>query len=179
MSDENPEAARILTGGETKRFKAAGGQVLTATHVNPGQQYLTLIHPGWLGDGEHANTKLQLNLLAQQDPSTTYAYVNMPGMRGSEALPPSVMREMVRTGSFEAYGEEIAAAFALYKFPVAMSKAGLEGDLAKATQRLTADHSVTLVSPEMSALNMPGHVAEIMRRVSLCTDAELIHYIIG
>ena len=273
LSDENPEGARVINDGETKRFKAAGGQVLTATLFNPDQKNLTLIHPGWLGDGEHALTKLQVNLLAQQSPDTTFAYINMPGIRGSEALPKNVMQEMKRTGSFEAYGEEIATAFealrrdfeqtkgvgwstgaramlgvlaarhnesgldkvvaidppgsrklglagivnafiireggyakqyspdsqtvdakkigapkaplnlaafkqALYDFPVAMSKIGLEGDLVKATANLDAARSVAVVSPELSALNMPEDIAEIMKRVSLKTDARLIHYII-
>lgn len=274
LSDENPEGAFSIEDGATKRFKAAGGQVLTATLFNEGKRNLTLIHPGWLGDGEHALSKLQANLLAEQDPDTTFAFINMPGMRGSEALPTSVMKEMKRSGSFESYGEEIAAAFdallkdfeqtkgigwstgaramigvlaarhneaglekivaidspgsrelglagiinafiiqeggyaklyspdqqtiaakqigapksplnaiamkqALYDFPVAMSRAGLEEDLLKATNGLDASRSISIVSPETSALNMPTDVAEIMKRVSLNTDARLIHYIIA
>ena len=274
LTDEDPEVATQRISGETMRFKAAGGQVLTATLFNQGQKNLTLIHPGWLGDGEHANTELQVNLLAQYyDPNTTFAYINMPGKRGSEALPDEVMKEMKRTGSFEAYGEEIATAFdvlrkdfettngvgwstgaramfgvlaarhnesgmdrvvaidppgsrklgllgiiyafglregmnagryvrdqqiidamktgapkssadsaatwqAMYGFPLAMSRAGLEGDLLKATAGLDDSHSIAVVSPELSALNMPADVAEIMRLVSLKTDARLIHYII-
>lgn len=273
LSDENPEAASVIADGKTEKFKAAGGQILTATLFNPNQENLTVIHPGWLGDGEHALTKLQVNLLAQQDPTTTFAYINMPGMRDSEALPSSVMKEMKRTGSFEAYGEQIASALevlrqdfeqtkgvgwstgaramlgilaarhnesglekvvaidppgsrklgltgiinafiiqeggyakqytpdtqtieaksigapkssfdaramwqALYGFPVAMSRMGLEGDLIKATTGLSKDHSVAVVSPELSALNRPEDVADIMRWVSLTTDARLIHYIV-
>ncbi|NCU30316.1 hypothetical protein EOM57_00770 [Candidatus Saccharibacteria bacterium] len=84
---------------------------MTATLFNPNQENLVLIQTGWLGDGGHPLTERQMAHLSLQMPSTTLAYVNMPGVRGSNRLPMSVMREMTKTGSFEAYGELLADAF--------------------------------------------------------------------
>lgn len=273
LSNEYPDPAHEIKAGETKRLRAAGGQVMTATFYNPGQENLMLVHPGWFGDGEHANSKLQNNLLVQQNPDTTVAYVNMPGIRGTEALPANVMKEMKKTGSFEVYGEQVASAFdavmkdfektkgvgwstgartmlgilasrhgesglenvvgidppgtrkmglvgimkafvldeggyaklyqtdsqvveamkigapksktkldsvwqGLYGFPVAMSKDGLAHDFEKAAKGLGRETKISIVSPELSGLNLPEDVARIMQQVSLGTDAQLLHYII-
>lgn len=274
LSDRNPRPAETILEGRTERFRTIGGGTLTATLFQEGKPELMFIHPGWMGDGEHALSKLQVSLLAQQNPDSSFAYVNMPGARGSEALPRSVVSEMKRSGSFEAYGEElakmlyvlrqdyeaskgvgwstgsramlgilaarhneagldsvvaldppgsvhlgrvgIAKAFIvtegghgklytpdaqttqakkigapkspldlaaarqrLYDFPIVMSRQGLESDLEKAVVGLGKSNTISIISPELSALNDPRLMREILRRVSLGTDAKLLHYVIS
>ncbi len=89
----------------TKKFRdAASGVALAVTLAGEGSR-LAIVHPGWLGDGEHPLSKYQVTELAKRLPDTQFAYVNAPGVRGSDKLPGRVMREMKRGGSYIPYGE--------------------------------------------------------------------------
>ena len=100
-----PGNAETKLNFATKKFRdAASGVALTATLAGEGSR-LAIIHPGWLGDGEHPLSKYQVTELAKRLPDTQFAYVNAPGVRGSDKLPGRVMREMERSGSYIPYGE--------------------------------------------------------------------------
>ncbi len=96
----------------TIRFRSGvGGVALTVTLAGKGSR-LVVIHPGWLGDGEHPLSEYQVGELANRSPDTRFAYINAPGVRGSDRLPDSVMKEMQRSGSYVPYGEVLNAVLA-------------------------------------------------------------------
>lgn len=65
-----------------------------------------------------------------------------------------------------------------FGFPYAMSLEALETDLNKGMKGLGESSSATIVSPEFSGVNIPNDVANIMRRISKVTRAELIQIIV-
>ena len=107
LSNEAPAGMTAELEGRDETFVGLGGRAITATLYNEDKPNLTLIHPGWMGYGKHPLSQLQVSALAEKHPDRTFAFINMPGVGGSEALRRSAINHMLDTGSFEAYGEHI------------------------------------------------------------------------
>jgi hypothetical protein len=101
---QNPRYATVTHAGKQRSFEYA---VLNGENDDG----ITVYPFPWGGSFNNPLGAYEMQVLAAMHPDRRFMVVNSPGAGGTDRLPPSLSKELARTGSYSAFGEYAAQAF--------------------------------------------------------------------